>query len=336
MKLPKSPLEKAKIVSFSPIPEGVLRQLIITYAPDIKFDLVVIPEFDREKILRELEDADIVVGDYTFKIPITREMIEHMKRVRLIQQPSTGYDHIDVEAAKEKGIPVANIGGANALSVAEHTIALALLLLKRIIHAHHRVSSGVWAQDEMFNLGIYELYDKKWGIIGLGRIGREVAKRVRCFGVKTLYYDKIRFPVELERELQVEYRPLNRLLRESDVISIHVPLTNETRHMISEKELRMMKPNAILINVSRGEIVDEVALAKALSERWIMGAGVDVFSQEPIPSDHPLLKVRGANLVLTPHIAGATNEARQRITITSIDNIVRAIKGEELRNVVNM
>jgi len=333
-------VSRFKIVSFTPYPAEILRILFLPIAEDMGFrgeiEFSVIRDLgDRERLYRELEEADIVIGDFTFEIPIDRDMIMHMKKVRLIQQPSTGYDHIDVEAAREAGIPVANIGGANSISVAEHTIAMALALLKRMVQSHLRTQSGEWAQQEFFDLGIYELYGKKWGIVGMGRIGREVAKRVRAFGVDVLYYDIRRLPPEVEAELGVEFRELGRLLSESDVVSIHVPLTPETRGLIGERELRRMKGSAILINPSRGEVVDEYALAKALRNRWIFGAAVDVYSVEPPPKDHPLLNLGDVNVITTPHLAGATNEARRRIIETSVRNVVRVLMGGEPENVVN-
>ena len=230
---------------------------------------------------------------------------------------------------------MANIGGANAVSVAEHTVMLALMLLKRAVYAHSKLVGGQWTQGELMNV-VGEIYGKTWGVLGMGRIGREVTARVLAFGAKVIYYDVVRRE-EVEK-LGVEYRPFNRLLAESDILSIHVPLTPETRGMIGEKELRMMKPTAILINVSRGEITDEEALARAVREGWIAGVGVDVFSVEPPPADHPLLQVakEGFNVVVTPHIGGATSEARMRIINVTLENVVRALAGLRPENVVNM
>lgn len=326
------------IVNMSPLPEAFIKALLAPYLGELDrpVEVVTVTIKDGMERLREaLKRADVVIGDYTFATPITAEMCGFMEKVRLIAQPSTGFDHIDVEACARKGIPVANIGGANAVSVAEYTIAAALVLLKRLVKAHLDVSEGRWSQWELMELGTYELHGKTWGIIGLGRIGLEVAKRLKCFGVKILYYDKVRREKE-EAELGIEYAPLPRLLKQSDIVSIHVPLTSETRGMIGEKELRLMKPTAILINPSRGEVVDEEALARALSEGWIMGAAVDVYSREPPGPDHPLMRVRNVNLLRTPHIAGATTDARSRIIATTIENVVRVLKGEPPLNVVNM
>ncbi len=327
------------IVSFSPLPEALLRAIFSPYAGEIggEIEFVVINDVsDKKKVLEALRRADAVIGDYTFKIPITREMCEAMDHVRLVAQPSTGYDHIDIDACAEKGVPVANIGGANTVSVAEYTVMVALALLRRLILAHQKTMQGEWPQWELMEMGTYELYGKTWGIIGFGRIGREVAKRVKAFEMEILYYDKYRAPPEVEEEFGVKFAPLPKLLRTSDIVSIHVPLTPETRGMIGEKERRIMKPTAILINPARGEVIDEEALAKALREGWIMGAAVDVYSREPPGTEHPLLKLRNVNLITTPHIAGATSDARARIIQVTVENVVRVLKGEKPINVVNM
>ncbi len=331
--------DRFKIVSMSPLPESFIEALLAPYKSEIPGELVVVGVHGkpRDEVLRELSEADVVIGDHTFSMRVDAEMCKAMRKAKLLQQPSTGYDHIDVQACAENGVPVANAGGANSVSVAEYTIMAALALLKRLLYAHAATVKGEWPQWRLMDLGTFDLQDKTWGIVGMGRIGREVARRLKPFEVRVIYYDKVRRE-GLERELGIEYRSLPRLLRESDVVSIHVPLTSETRGMIGERELRMMKPTAILINPSRGEIVDEKALARAVAEKWIMGAAVDVYSVEPPPKDHPLLEVaRGgeANLILTPHIAGANTDARTRIIQFSIANIVRVLKGGQPEGLVN-
>ncbi|MGB9704922.1 MAG: 2-hydroxyacid dehydrogenase [Pyrobaculum sp.] len=331
---------KYKIVVLSPVPEALLRMWAAPIAQkygisleDVEIVTFFEPNYD--EISREVANADVVVGDYSFRIKIDASLCGKMAKVKLIQQPSTGYDHIDVESCAKRGIPVANIGGANAISVAEHTIMLALMLLKRAVYAHERLVGGQWTQGELMNI-IGEIYGKTWGVLGMGRIGREVAVRAMSFGAKVVYYDVVR--KEDVEKLGVEYRPFNRLLAESDILSIHVPLTPQTRGMIGERELRIMKPNAVLINVSRGEITDEAALAKAVREGWIAGVGVDVFSTEPPPHDHPLLQAarEGLNVIVTPHIAGATNEARMRIINVTLENVFKVLAGLKPDNVVNM
>jgi len=328
-----------KVLVLSPLPEGVIRSLFAENLAKYKLEanFVTINEYDLDALKRELQDTDIVVGDYTFKIPITAEMCDAMPKMKLIQQPSTGYNHIDIKACAEKGIPVANIGGANAISVAEHTLALALLLLKRITYAHQKMLEGNWTQQELLNVAA-ELSGKTWGLVGLGRIGREVANRAKPLGAQIVYYDLKRLPEDEETKLGYSFHHLHRLLSESDVVSIHVPLTQETEHMIGEKELRMMRSTSVFINPSRGELTDEAALAKALREGWIGGAGIDVFSKEPPDITHPLILAakEGLNIVLTPHIAGATSDARMRIIQVTVENVLRVMLGEKPQNVVNL
>jgi len=327
-----------RIVVLSPMPEGLIRLFFAESMEKYKIeaDFKTINELDMEKLKSELRDADVVIGDYTFKIPITSEMVDAMTRVRLIAQPSTGYDHIDLVACRGRGIPVSNIGGANSVSVAEHTIALALDLVKRIGYAHRRITEGAWVQEELLNVAA-EVYGKTWGVIGMGRIGREVTSRAKAMGANVVYTDIVRLPEPDEQKQGVTFLPLQRLLSESDMVSIHVPLTNKTRGMIGEKELRLMKSYAVFVNVSRGELADEGALAKAVTQGWIGGAGVDVFTTEPIARDNPLLAAarEGANIVLTPHVAGATNDARLRIIQTTVENVVRVAMGQPPINVVN-
>ncbi len=331
---------KRIIVSMSPLPASFIESLFAPYKEKLNLDLDVISVFNmkREEIVKVLENTDIVIGDYSFQMKIDKELCRAMKKVKLIQQPSTGFDHIDINACSEMGIPVSNAGRSNSISVAEYTIMAALALLKRLTYANKATSEGEWPQWKLMDLGTYDLYGKTWGLVGLGRIGREVAKRVGAFGAKLLYYDIKRLSEEEEKNLNVTFSRLPRLLRSSDVVSVHTPLTEETRGMFSEKELRSFKPGAIFINPSRGELVDENALANAIKEGWIAGVAVDVYSNEPPSKDHPLLELARSgnyNVIVTPHIAGANTDARARIIEHSISNVVRVLTGEKPEAIVN-
>lgn len=319
-----------KVVCLSPFPEGLVKSAIAPAIPEIEVNVVM----NASKIKEEVRGADAILGDYTMERGITKEMLLGAKRLKLVQQPSTGFDHIDVEGCADLGIPVANIGGANSISVVEHTIMMVLALLKRLVEAHLSAKSGQWAQhDFIYTKGIYELMGKTWGIMGMGRIGRLVAKRLKGFETRTIYYDVVRLDEDLERKLNVEYRNLAKLMKESDVISLHLPLTEQTEGIMGKREFEMMKPNCIVVNTARGKLIDKEALIGALRGRKLFGAALDVFHEEPIFKDDPLLKLD--NVLLTPHLAGATREAAMRIFITSIDNIIRVIKGQKPLNVVN-
>jgi phosphoglycerate dehydrogenase-like enzyme len=328
----------AKVLVLSPIPEAVIGMLFAEQAEKsgIQVEFVTLNEDDPGLLRKEVEDADVVIGDYTFKVPITRELVGAMKRVKLVAQPSTGYDHIDVGACRERGIPVSNIGGANAVSVAEHTLTLALMLMKRVEYSHRKLLGGSWVQGELLEV-ISELHGKTWGVIGLGRIGREVASRARALGADVVYNERTRLVEADESKLGVKFSELRPLLSDSDVVSIHVPLYGGTKGMMGEEEFRLMKSSSVFVNVSRGELADEAALAKAVSEKWIGGAGVDVFTEEPVPPDNPLVAAakEGANIILTPHTAGATSDARLRIIQVTVENVVRVLTGREPVNVVN-
>lgn len=327
-----------KVLVLSPMPEGLIRLFFAESIEKYKIDanFVTLNNPGSETMKKELAEADVIIGDYTFKIPITADMVDSMVKVRLIAQPSTGYDHIDLAACRRKGIPVSNIGGANAISVAEHTLTVAMMLLKRIGYAHRRMVEGAWVQEELLNLAT-EINGKTWGVIGLGRIGKEVTGRAKAMGANVVYFDIARPQEQEERKLGVTFLPLPRLLADSDVVSIHVPLTERTKGMMGEKEFRLMKSYAVYVNVSRGELNDETALARAVTQGWIGGAGVDVFTKEPVGPDNPILAAAkgGANVVLTPHIAGGTNDARLRIIQTTVENVVRVALGQLPLNVVN-
>jgi phosphoglycerate dehydrogenase-like enzyme len=228
---------------------------------------------------------------------------------------------------------VANIGGANASAVAEHALMLILACLKKLTLAHEKTMRGEWTQNGIPGYGVFELRGRTLGIIGMGRIGREVAKRARTFGPRLVYCSRHRLDPDLESSLDAAFRPVDELIAQSDVITIHTPLTPETANLIDAGRIAMMKPDAIIINVSRGTIVDEAALAAALREKRIGGAGLDVFAQEPISAANPLL--HAPNIILTPHIAGATNESQARIIDATIDNVVRVLRGQEPADIVN-
>lgn len=322
------------LVVLSPLPAPLVSQWLSSRLGRSDFQVVGASEVPADELRRALAEAELVLGDYTFQHAIDARFLAAAPRLKFVQQPSVGYQHIDLAACRQRDVAVANTPGVNDAAVAEHTLMLALMLLRNAVLAHARTSAGQWAQQElMWDRGVYELYEKTYGIVGMGRIGRELAKRLAAFGTRTLYYDVARLPAETEAELQVQYKPLDHLLRLADVVSLHVPLTDATRGLIGEKQLALMKFSAVLINVARGECIDEAALAKRLREKKLAGAGLDVFSHEPILADHPLLGVEQA--VLTPHIAGATAEVRQRVVEIAVGNLARVLRGEPPQHVLN-
>jgi phosphoglycerate dehydrogenase-like enzyme len=322
-----------KIVNMSPLPSQALMGLV-TVNFGITVNVVDIKGLSENGIVELIEEAEIIFGDWTFEHPLTARMAEAARNVKLVQQPSDGYNHIDLDAFARAGIPVANCSGANDIAVAEHTLMLALVLLRHLKIADSETHAGKWAQaDMMWNVGVSELFEKTWGIIGLGRIGRHVARMLETFNVKKLYFDVNRQPEAVENELNARFAELPALLKACDIVSVHVPLTPENHSLFNEETFKQMKRAALFINVSRGELVDEAALAAAIKNKKLGGAGIDVFSTEPIDPANPLLGLD--NVILTPHIAGTTAEARKRIIDIAVGNIARVLKGEKSINVVN-
>jgi phosphoglycerate dehydrogenase-like enzyme len=246
-------------------------------------------------------------------------------RLKLVQLLSAGYDDVDLDAARRAKIPVSNNGGANAISVAEHTMMLMLAVSRRVIWQHANVAGGRWRGNGPAPR-MYEMFDKTLGIVGLGTIGKKVARLARAFGMRVAYYDIARLSEDAEDALGVRFRLLRELLKTSDIVSLHVPLNDSTRHMIGAGELALMKPEAILVNTCRGPVVDEVALHRALSAGTLFGAGLDVFDREPPPADNPLLKLD--NVLLTAHFAGPTWDNHVARFRNAFDNVQRVHRGE--------
>jgi D-3-phosphoglycerate dehydrogenase len=262
---------------------------------------------------------------------VTREVIEGLPNLKVIARYGVGYNNVDVEAASEWGIYVTTTPVLDE-TVADHAFALLLCLARNVCKGHNHVMSKRWAAEDASTFIGTEVWGKTAGIVGLGRIGTRIAERARGFKMRILYYDAVRKP-DLEVRLMVEYKPLKKLMEESDFVFISCPLNDETRGMIGKKEFASMKRSAFLINIARGPIVNHDSLVEALREKRIAGAGLDVFDQEPIPLDDPLLELD--NVVLTPHIASSTVECRKRMAITAAEEVLRVLHGEKPQHAVN-
>ena len=248
-------------------------------------------------------------------------------KLKLIQLLSAGYDRVDTDAARRAGVPVCNNGGANGVAVAEHAILLMLAVVRRLVWQHTMAASGRWRGNDVASVRLYELHGRTLGIIGLGVIGKKVARLAKAFGMDVLYFDMVRLTEDQADTLGVKFRLLNELLHNADIITLHVPLTPITRHLIGARELRLMKNTAYLINTCRGPVVDEGALYEALSSGVIAGAGLDVFEQEPPAANNPLLALD--NVVLTPHLAGPTWDNQYTRFRNAFDNVQRVARGQK-------
>ncbi|MDM0032385.1 2-hydroxyacid dehydrogenase [Variovorax sp. J22P271] len=246
-------------------------------------------------------------------------------RLKLFQLMSAGYDWLDLTMFRDAGIPLANNGGANATTTAEHALLLILAALKRLPLHHEAMRRGEWLGMRE-TASLRELHGKVLGIIGLGRIGRHVARLAVAFGAQVIYFSPARAPIDVEQELNARLVTLEQLLRDADVVSLHASLSAHNRRMIDRQALTLMKPSSILINVARGALVDEAALIEALRSGRIAAAGLDVFEHEPLTGDSPLLALD--NVVFTPHVAGVTVDTWGRRLAHACQNIERVMQGE--------
>ncbi len=275
-----------------------------------------------EELAVRTRDADGLICMLTDRVDA--QLIATSTRLLVISQMAVGYDNIDVSAATVRGISVGNTPGVLTEATADLTIALILAVTRRIVEAERYVRDGRWKTwDPSGMLGL-ELSGATLGIVGYGKIGRAVARRAEGFGIRVVHAGRTAAGGGL---------PLEQLLRASDIVSLHLPLTPETEALIGERELRMMKSTAYLINTARGGIIDQPALIRALHERWIAGAGLDVAAVEPIVANDPLLAA--PNCVLLPHIGSATRATRSRMANMAVDNCLAGLRGELLPNCVN-
>lgn len=283
-------------------------------------ELTAWPNSTPDETIRRVVDCDVLIVN---KIKVNDRLLEAAPKLRLVCEAGTGINNIDVEACSRHGVMVRNVAGYSTDSVVQETFMHILNLLGNGAYFDNVVKSGAYSRSGLFtdySRPFIEMAGKTLGIIGLGSIGAKVAKIGVAFGMKVIYYSTS----GTSHNTEYPSVPLERLMRESDVVSVHAPYNERTAGLVGEKELRMMKPKSIIVNMGRGGIVVEEALAKVIDEGVIGGAGLDVYSTEPIPADHPLLRTRHPErLSLTPHVAWASIEARERLIRSIADNIAK-------------
>ncbi len=284
----------------------------------------------QDVLMREAAASDGLLPLLTDRID--GALLDAAPRVRVVSNYAVGFDNIDVAAATARGVVITNTPGVLTETVADFTMALLLASARRLVEGDKYARAGKWQSwMPMLFLG-QDIHGATLGLVGLGRIGAAVAKRAHGFGMKIIYYDVIRRE-DLERDLGIEFASLEDVLRRADFVSVHTPLTSQTRHLISAPQLRLMKKTAILVNTARGPIVDPDALYQALASGGIAGAGLDVFEVEPIPADHPLLTLD--NIIVAPHIASASVETRTKMALMAAENLLTALAGRRPPNLVN-
>ena len=277
------------------------------------------------------EAAEIADFILTFGLGVSDDVLRKAKKTKLVQLCSAGFDGINLGLAGEMGIPVANNGGANAIPVAEFALTLMLSTIRHLIVSVTDTQAGDWMRPEVDGRDTHELFGTTVGIIGAGRIGSKVAGMLRGFETTTLYNDKVRS--EKAENFGATRVELDELLERSDIVTLHTPLDNSTKGIIGERELRLMKNTGVLINTCRGPVVDEIALQHALEDGEIWGAGLDVFEQEPVDPNNPILKLE--NTVVAPHIAGKSYESYPRRVRFAFENMTKVWQGGQPDSLVN-
>lgn len=275
-----------------------------------------------EEIGAAIADAEYLLGFLRF---IPDEALANASKLKMMQVLSAGYDTVNIAGARAARIPICTNGGANSVAVTEHAILLMLAVYRKLVTYHQNVSEGRWNQGIPRTVDIYEMEGKTVGIVGLGNIGQQVAKRLKAFDCNLIYYDAFRRSPEEEARLDTTYVPLETLLETSDIVSLHVPLNDDTRGMIDAKALKRMKPKAILINTCRGPVVEEADLIEALRDGTILAAGLDTQEKEPADPTNPLLDL--PNVTLTPHSAGPTVDSFRKRFGNGYANIARVAAG---------
>lgn len=314
-------MEKARVYVTRRLPDEVLERL------SESFDCKCWPHHDtpvpRETLIREVATADGLLTMLTESVD--RDLLAAAPRLRVVSNMAVGYDNVDLDAARERGVAVCNTPDVLTESTADLTFALLLATARRVVEASEFLRDDRWHSWAPMLLAGQDVYGKTLGLVGLGRIGEAVARRAAGFDMRILYHSRSQKP-EAERVLGVQSASLRQLLAESDYVCLLTPYTAETRHLIGAAELRQMKRSAILINTARGPVVDEAALTEALREGVIWGAGLDVYEQEPVRADHPLLAL--PNVVALPHIGSATVETRLAMAQLAADNLTAVLQGQ--------
>ncbi|MDM7940708.1 MAG: phosphoglycerate dehydrogenase [Methanothrix sp.] len=290
-------------------------------------DVDVITNLTPEDLVKKIKDYDALVIRSGTKV--TAEVIDAADRLKVIGRAGVGIDNVDVEAATKKGIIVLNTPGGNTISAAEHTIAMMLALARNIPQANVALHKGEWNRKKYTGV---ELFNKTRGIVGLGRVGAEVAARMKSFGMQIVAYDPF-VSEERAKQMGLTLASLETVLKQSDFITVHTPLTNETRNLIDEDEFKIMKPGVRIVNCARGGIINEAALARAVAQGIVAGAAVDVFTKEP-PTGNPLLEQD--KVITTPHLGASTAEAQVNVALAVADQILTIARGGLPTNAINM
>jgi len=321
-------MPKPKVFVTREMPKRGLRLIKERFDAEVWSDYAPPP---KKTIVEKAAKVDALATLLSDKIDV--EVFDAAPNLKIVAQMAVGFDNVDIEEATKRGIYVTNTPGVLTETTADFAWALLMAVARRVVEADKYVRSGNWkAGWHPMMIQGRDIYGATLGIVGLGRIGCAIAKRAKGFDMKVLYHDVVRRP-DFEKEYNIQFTDVDVLFQKADFITINVPLTKETHHLVDEKKLKMMKKTAYLINNARGPIVDEKGLYKALKEGWIAGAALDVFEQEPTPVNNPLLKLD--NVVVAPHISSASYETRSKMAEMVAENLIGFFEGKTPPNLVN-
>lgn len=316
------------VLLIDPLPAPLIERLRPAFPPTAPFE--VVSSYSDEDLARHAAETEILLVIHR---KVDAHLLSLLPRVRLVQRVGVGYDNLDLAALQAAGIVAAYTPGANAIAVAEHTILLMLALLKRFVAAESATRRGDWPTAELAQAGLGELAGATVGLVGMGYIGRAVAERLAPFGSRLLYTTRHAVDLAIEQQYGLRYVSLDDLLASSTIVSLHLPLTGASRGLIGEAELAKMRSGAFLVNTSRGEILEEAALRRALVSGKLAGAALDVLNNES-PGGNPFADL--PQVIVTPHIAGGTSAGIERAVQMAIANVVRFLRGEPLLDLIPM
>ena len=319
---------KKKIYITRKLPQVIYKKLADKF--EVKMWDTADQPVPREILIEEVKEMDGLFCLLTETID--REVIENAPKLKVIANMAVGFNNIDIQTAAEKGIVVTNTPGVLTETTADLTFALLMATARRVVEASDYLRNGEWKTWSPMQLSGQDIHGTTLGIIGMGGIGQALVKRAKGFDMNVIYYNRSRKPA-LEKDMGIQYMELKELLRKSDYISILIPYSSEVHHLIGEKELKLMKKSAILINTARGGIVDEAALCHALKTGEIWAAGLDVFEEEPVNLESPLLAL--PNVVTLPHIGSASEKTRLKMADLAAENLIRVLNGEKALTQVN-
>ena len=315
------------MLALPPLDPGLLAGLFA----ELPVEVIVPAERSAAAAIAAAADADILLGDWSNTLPVTGDLVAATPRLAFVQQPSVGVDAVDLAACTAAGVPVANAGAANAVSVAEWCLAASFAVMRSLLHGDREMRAGAWPQLELAQRGGGELSGRRVGIVGMGRIARECAQRYVALGCDVAHWSRTERPAEAAGGAR--WLALDDLLRHAEVLVVLIALAPETRGLIGAEQMALLPHGGFVVNAARGGIIDENALLEAIGSGALAGAALDVYATEPLPADSPLR--REERILLSPHAAGATREAQARLIAAVVDNVGRAVSGEPVLDVVN-